>query len=90
MKKTMLPKFKTIKEEAEFWDTHDITDYISEMKPVKVFFQPENKKQETIVLRIQSNTKQRLQAIAEAKHLPLSTLLRLWLIEKIKENHSYV
>jgi len=27
-----IPKFKNYKEEAKFWDTHDISDYIDEMK----------------------------------------------------------
>ena len=37
-KKSRIPEFKTIEEEAEFWDTHDTTDYEDEFKPVKVRF----------------------------------------------------
>ena len=34
-KKSRIPEFKTIEEEAEFWDTHDLADYWDELKPVK-------------------------------------------------------
>ena len=34
-KKSRILEFKTIQEEAEFWDTHDTTDYAGEFKPVK-------------------------------------------------------
>jgi glutathione S-transferase len=31
-----IPAFNNIEEEAEFWDTHDITDYLHEMEPVNL------------------------------------------------------
>jgi hypothetical protein len=34
--KSRIPEFKSREEEAAFWDTHDFTDYLDEMKPVKV------------------------------------------------------
>ena len=34
--KTKIPKFKSIAEEAAFWDSHDTTEFEQEMKPVKV------------------------------------------------------
>ena len=27
-----IPEFKNIEEEAEFWDTHDITDFLDDME----------------------------------------------------------
>ena len=33
-----IPEFHSIQEEAEFWDTHDTTDFEDEFKPVKVRF----------------------------------------------------
>jgi len=38
--KSRIPKFKTIQEEADWWDTHDFTDYLDEMTPVKLVFKP--------------------------------------------------
>ncbi|MCZ7545112.1 MAG: BrnA antitoxin family protein [Anaerolineae bacterium] len=33
-----IPQFKSLEEEAKFWDTHSFADYWDEMKPVKVKF----------------------------------------------------
>jgi hypothetical protein len=47
-----VPKFKTKKEEMEFWDTHDSTDYLEDFEPAKdvVFVRP---KKEVISLRLE-------------------------------------
>ncbi len=39
------PKFKNIKEEREFWDSHDSTDYLDDFEVAKdvVFVPPKNK-----------------------------------------------
>jgi len=36
--KRRIPEFKSIEEEAEFWDTHDTTEFEEEFKPVTVRF----------------------------------------------------
>lgn len=33
-----IPDFKNYEEEANFWDTHDFTEFLDEMTPVKVRF----------------------------------------------------
>jgi hypothetical protein len=35
-----VPEFTSREEEAEFWDTHDVTDYLDELRPVRVRFAP--------------------------------------------------
>jgi len=35
-KESRIPDFKSRQEMAEFWDTHDFTDYMDEFKPIKV------------------------------------------------------
>ena len=37
-KNDTMPNFTSIEEEAEFWDTHDFTDYLDELEPVEVKF----------------------------------------------------
>ena len=78
-----IPKFKSVKEEAKFWDTHDITDYLSELKEEKVVFLKEGKK-ENISLRVQSAFKKQLERIAQSYGLDLSSLIRLWVIDNLK------
>lgn len=36
--RSRIPAFATRQEEAEWWDTHDITDYLDELEPVDVRF----------------------------------------------------
>ena len=33
--KSRIPEFASREEEAEFWDTHDFTDYLDELEPVR-------------------------------------------------------
>ncbi len=35
-----IPDFSSIEEEAEFWDTHDCTDFLDESKPFDVRVSP--------------------------------------------------
>lgn len=85
MKVTKIPKFKTYAEEAEFWDTHDVTDYLDEMKFVDVEFLPRQKKEETVTIRIEPKLKNRLERLARSYGINLSSLARMWIIEKLRQ-----
>lgn len=37
-KKPRIPEFSSLEEEAQFWDTHDITEFEDEFHPVQVRF----------------------------------------------------
>ena len=37
-RKSRIPEFKSVEEEAAFWDSHDTTDFDDEFRPVKVRF----------------------------------------------------
>lgn len=41
MKKKKIPKFKTEEEEARFWETHSLTDYVDELEEVELEWVPE-------------------------------------------------
>jgi hypothetical protein len=78
-----IPKFSSIKEEAKFWDTHDVTDYLGDLKEERVAFVKEGK-EENISLRVQAAFKKRLEKIAQNYGLDLSSLIRLWVIDNLK------
>ena len=91
MKKTnvsKIPEFKSRAEEAHFWDTHDITDYWGEMKDVEIEFLNEPKREETITIRVQPKLKERLEKLAQGYGINLSTLARMWLIEKLRQTQT--
>ncbi len=83
-KKTRIPKFKTYKEEAKFWDTHSLSDYWNEFKDVDIIFELHKPKDDTVVLRLQKSLKNRLESVAKAKGLNVSALARMWLMEKLQ------
>lgn len=84
-KKFVRPKpikpFKTLDEEAEFWDTHDV----SLLGKVPLLDLPllEPEKEATITIRLQESVKDRIANVARKKGLNVSTIARMWLIEKL-------
>ncbi len=77
-----IPAFATREEEAEFWDTHDTTDFEDEMVPVKV--KVAKHLSEGVTVRLDSRTVARLRELAAAKGLGPSTLMRMWVLERLQ------
>ena len=84
MKKSRIPKFKSIEEEAEFWDTHSFADYWDEFKPVDLVVELSKPKEETLVLRLTKDVKNKLEQKAKDKGVTISTLARILLTEKLR------
>ena len=74
----------TLKEEAKFWDSHSFTDFKDELEDVDIVFELHKPKEETLVLRLQKNMKDRLTLIAKSRGVNVSTLARMWLMEKLQ------
>jgi len=83
-KKEIIPKFKSLEEEANFWDTHNFADYWGEFKDVKVIIDLKKPKDDTLIVRLQKGFRNQLEKIARSKGLNVSTLARMWLIEKLQ------
>ena len=75
--KSRIPEFKSLDEEALFWDTHDITDFEDETDNVNIVFDLHKPKQETLVLRLQRNVKDKLEHVAKLKGINVSALTRI-------------
>ena len=86
MKNKKIPKFKSLKAEARFWDTHDVTDYLDDLELVEAEVYLQKNKQEILTVRVQPELKTRLGRIAQTYGVNLSTLARIWLIDKLKES----
>ena len=83
-KKSRIPKFKNIEEEAHFWDTHSITDFEDETEDVEIVFELDKPREETLILRVQKSFKDRMTKLARSRGLNVSTLARMWLMEKMQ------
>lgn len=82
-----IPKFKNREEEAKFWDTHSFADYWDEFKDIDLVVELHKPKDETIIVRLQKSLKDKLDKIARSKGLNMSSLARLWLMEKLQSSH---
>lgn len=75
-----IPAFANREAEAEFWDTHDLTDYMSFDNPVP--FGPVDGGLEQVTLWVDTETLGLAREIAAAERMPWEVLLHLWLIER--------
>lgn len=80
---TSIPEFDSREAEAEFWDTHDITDYLAELKPVEVRFA--KKLSEAMTLQLDTQTAAEIRAIAKERGVGPATLMRTWILEQLRE-----
>ncbi len=78
-----VPKFKSLKEEREFWNTHESTDYHDDFKITQnvVFVRP---KKEVISLRMEPKFIRRLRELADKEGLPPTTYARMLIIKSIQ------
>lgn len=79
-----IPEFKSYKEEAEFWDTHSLSDYWDKWEDVDIVFDLDRPKEETLIVRLQKNLKERLEKLAKRRGVSLSTLARILLTERLR------
>jgi predicted DNA binding CopG/RHH family protein len=87
-----IPEFTSREEEAEWFDTHDLGDYLDEFevldrKDVRVAKQLS----ENITVRLTPELLNRLRNEAERKGVGPSTLARMWIMEHLHdqgENHT--
>ena len=80
--KSRIPDFKSVEEEAEFWDKHDTTDYEDEFRTVKVRFS--KKLYEELTIRLDKETLNQLRQEAHQKGISPATLARMWILEHLR------
>ncbi|MDP2941818.1 MAG: BrnA antitoxin family protein [Candidatus Omnitrophota bacterium] len=86
--KKTIPKFKSEAEEARFWDTHSVTDFMHELKVVKNVKFPRPRKR-LISVRVDEPLINSLKAVAQTKGIGYLTLIRMWLMERISREHRF-
>ena len=81
-KKNKIPEFKSIAEEAVFWDTHDTADFEDEFEEIEAVFEAPLLKRGIIVILDEPYLSQ-LKELAEQTHSNASALAREWLMERL-------
>lgn len=80
-----IPKFKNEDEEAEFWGTHDSTEYFDWTKAKRVTFPNLKPSTKTITIRVSESLLNNLKRIANKKDVPYQSLVKIFLDDKIRE-----
>lgn len=84
-----IPKFKDEDEEAEFWSTHDSTEYIDWKLAVKNPSFPNLKPStKVITIRVPESMLFSLKMIANKKDVPYQSLVKMYLDEKLTEEYQ--
>ena len=77
-KKKIAPHFKTLEQEAKFWDHHSPLDY--DFRPVHVEFSPRLRKR-LISIRVHESLLQAIKQLAAKRRVPYQSLIHS-LLEK--------
>lgn len=87
--KSQIPRFKTVEEEAEFWDSHSLADFEDELEEVRdvQFVVTRSKPKKGVTVRLEEDLLDMLRREAQAKGIGPSTLIRMWVLEHLRELH---
>ncbi len=81
-KSSRIPQFASREEETAWWDTHDITEYLDELKPVRVRFA--KNLSEGLTVRLDPDTMRALRERAKRQGIGPTTLIRMWVMEHLR------
>ena len=81
--KSRIPTFKTVEEEAAFWDTHSSADYEDELEVVTDVKFVRVRPKKAITVRLEEDAMAALRKQARAKGIGPSALARLWILEHL-------
>ncbi len=87
--KARIPRFKSLVEAAQFWDTHDSADYEEEFQDVDDdirFLVVRGQPKKAISVRLPEDVIADLTKQAQAAGVGLSTLIRMWVLERLRES----
>ena len=77
-----IPSFANIEEEAEFWDTHDSTDYLDDVEPIKLTRQWPVWR---LMVSLSEQEMRALEASATEEGVAPSTLAYRWISERLRQ-----
>jgi hypothetical protein len=80
--KSSISEAQSYQEMGEFWDTHDVGDYWDQTKPAE--FEVEIESQATYY-PVETGLSTQLRTLAAQRGVPATTLLNLWLQEKMAQ-----
>ncbi|MCB1868446.1 MAG: BrnA antitoxin family protein [Gammaproteobacteria bacterium] len=84
-----IPDFKSEKEEREFWESHDTSDYLDLSKAERAVLPNLKPSTKTISLRLPEGLLNSIKVEANKRDMPYQSLIKVWLAKEIQESrHS--
>ena len=80
MKKTKIPKTDSIKELANFFQTHELTDFEDELVEVK---EPVFVRRTGLRIHLEPHELKEIKELAEAQGVPQDELVRRWILQHL-------
>lgn len=79
-----IPSFKSEKEEREFWESQDSTEYLDWNKAKTMQFSNLKKSTKTISLRLPADMLEALKVKANAMDVPYQSLIKMFLQKELR------
>ena len=80
-----IPNFKTEKEEREFWESHDSSEYVDLSKAERAMLPNLKPSTKTISLRLPEGLLDSIKIEANKRDMPYQSLIKVWLAKEIQE-----
>jgi hypothetical protein len=80
--KSSISKARSYKEIGEFWDSHDLSEYWDQTRPVKFEVDIQS---EITYYPLESSLSAKVRSIAKRRGISPETLLNLWVQEKLRK-----
>jgi hypothetical protein len=87
-RKSRIPTFKTIEEEAAFWDTHSSEEFAGELTPVENVKFVKARSKKALTVRFDEDTFEELSREANEKGIGPSTLARMVILEHLRARRA--
>lgn len=84
MNRTNIAQTDSIQELADFWDTHDLTDFEDELEEVD---EPVFELSAQLLVALAPGELKTLNALAQLRGISPENLIREWIVERIDRTH---
>jgi len=84
-----IPRFKNEDEERKFWDTHDVTDYLDQLEPIKLDLSELRPSTKPVTIRLPESLLTALKKLAHQRDVPYQSLMKIFLAEKVRKEINF-
>jgi len=81
MNTNKIPQTDSVQELAQFWDTHDLTDFGEQLEEVT---EPVFGREKVVQIRLPTKEAETLESMARSRGINSSDLIRVWIMEKVQ------